>query len=67
VASAGGKISFAHEEVQPGATLLFRKFLKVLTKKIGPQPNLLSLGAFASDFGCSCSQKEQKRGVFRNT
>ncbi|WP_248732225.1 hypothetical protein [Pseudomonas sp. MWU13-2517] len=67
MASAGGKISFAHEEVQPGATLLFRNFSTVFAKKIDPQRNLLFLGAFTSGFGCSCSEKEQKRGVFCKT
>jgi hypothetical protein len=63
VASAGGKISFAHAEVQPGATLLFRKFSTVDRKKIGLRQNPLGIGAFASEIGCSCSEKEQKHGV----
>ncbi|WP_167496724.1 hypothetical protein [Pseudomonas kairouanensis] len=34
-------------------------------KKKHPRPNALQGGAFASEIGCSCSEKEQKRGVFR--
>jgi len=39
------------------------KFLKVGMNKSGPQRNLLYIGAFASEIGCSCSEKEQKQGV----
>ncbi|NVZ20179.1 hypothetical protein [Pseudomonas costantinii] len=67
MASAGGKISFAHEEVQPGATLLFMNFLKLNRKKSGLRRNPLRLGAFTSYIGCSCSEKEQKHGVLRKT
>jgi hypothetical protein len=34
-------------------------------KKIGRRRNPLRLGAFASEIGCSCSEKEQKRSVLR--
>jgi hypothetical protein len=33
-------------------------------KKIGLRQNPLRLGAFASEIGCSCSEKEQKPGIF---
>jgi hypothetical protein len=64
VASAGGKISFAQQEVQPGATLLFRKFSTLHRKKSGLQANRLRFGAFASEIGSSCSEKEQKTRLF---
>jgi hypothetical protein len=50
--------------VQP---ILFRKFSTVFGKKSGPQPNPLCLGAFASEIGCRCSEKEQKTGFLLNT
>ncbi|MFK3824486.1 hypothetical protein ACI2KL_20075 [Pseudomonas yamanorum] len=67
MASAGGKISFAPREVQPGATLFIHEIFDVDREKISAQPNRLCLGAFTSDFGCACSEKEQKHGVFRKT
>jgi hypothetical protein len=42
------------------------KFSGVGMKKTDPQRNPLHAGAFTSEIGCSCSEKEQKRGVFRN-
>ncbi|MFN3354567.1 MAG: hypothetical protein ACK418_00905 [Pseudomonas sp.] len=35
-------------------------------KKLSLQRIALSLGAFASEIRCSCSEKEQKSGVWRN-
>jgi hypothetical protein len=67
VASAGGKISFAPREVQPGATLFIHDFFDADREKLSPQPNRLRLGAIGSDFGCACSEKEQKQGVLRKT
>ncbi|NVZ52071.1 hypothetical protein HX792_17125 [Pseudomonas sp. B6002] len=46
---------------------LFMNFLIVIGKKIHGRRIPLPLGAFASEIGCSCSEKEQKRGVFRKT
>ncbi|MFT0476923.1 hypothetical protein ACMSI6_23870 [Pseudomonas antarctica] len=46
---------------------LFRKFSIVIGKKFGPRPNPLQRGAFASDIGCSCSEKEQKTTVLVKT
>jgi len=43
---------------------LFRKFLIVIGKKSGLQQNPLSLGAFASEVGRSCSEKKQKTFVW---
>jgi len=43
------------------------KFSEECMKKTKPQQNLLYGGAFAYEFGCSCSEKEQKRGVFCNS
>ncbi|WP_177326586.1 hypothetical protein [Pseudomonas sp. CHM02] len=45
--------------------IFFMNFSIVIGKKSGPRPNPRCLGAFASEIGCSCSEKEQKRGVFR--
>jgi hypothetical protein len=50
--------------VQP---FLFRNFLKVIEKKSHPQPKPLRRGAFSSEIGCSCSEKEQKTGVLLKT
>ncbi|MBT1262897.1 MULTISPECIES: hypothetical protein [Pseudomonas] len=47
--------------------IFFRNFSIVIGKKTGLRRNPLRLGAFASEIGCSCSEKEQKRGVFRKT
>ncbi|WP_198581313.1 hypothetical protein [Pseudomonas simiae] len=46
---------------------LFRKFSIVIGKKTHRQRIPLRLGAFASEIGCSCSEKEQKQGVFYKT
>ncbi|MFL1548131.1 hypothetical protein ACI77J_05165 [Pseudomonas sp. O64] len=46
---------------------LFRKFSIVIGKKFGLRPNPLHSGAFASDIGCSCSEKEQKTAVLVKT
>src|SRR5471032_483692 len=67
VASAGGKISFASREVQPGATLFIHEIFDADREKLSPQPNRLRTGAFASDLGCACSEKEQKRSVLPKT
>jgi hypothetical protein len=50
--------------VQP---FLFRKFSIVIGKKRHCRRIPLCLGAFASEIGCSCSEKEQKQGVFHKT
>jgi hypothetical protein len=49
--------------VQP---FLFRKFSMLHRKKTGLRRNRLGIGAFASEIGCSCSEKEQKHAVFSN-
>ncbi|WLI07214.1 hypothetical protein PSH66_02445 [Pseudomonas sp. FP597] len=67
MALAGGKISFAHEEVQPGATFFMHEIFDVHPKKISRQRNTLCAGAFASEIGCSCSEKEQKHSVWSNS
>ncbi|MGL4271872.1 MAG: hypothetical protein ACRCTO_06225, partial [Pseudomonas paracarnis] len=59
--------SFAHPEVQPGATLLLVKCSTLDRKKINRRPNPLRAGAFASEIGCSCSEKEQKKRVCPKT
>ncbi|WEL70454.1 hypothetical protein P0D94_31420 [Pseudomonas sp. CBSPCGW29] len=51
--------------MQPGATLFIHEIFDADREKLSAQPNRLCLGAFASDFGCACSEKEQKNGVFR--
>jgi hypothetical protein len=43
---------------------LCMKFSRFNRKKSRHRSVLLLVGAFASEFGCSCSEKEQKRGVF---
>ncbi|WP_431701585.1 hypothetical protein [Pseudomonas sp. BR20] len=45
--------------------ILFMNFSTVDRKKNGPGRNPLRPGAFASEIGCSCSEKEQKTGVLR--
>jgi hypothetical protein len=50
--------------VQP---IFFMIFSIVIGKKSGPRRNSLCVGAFASEIGCSCSEKEQKRTDCRNT
>jgi hypothetical protein len=50
--------------VQPFLCMNFSPFHR---KKIDTRPNPLHFGAFASEIGCSCSEKEQKRGVFCKT
>jgi hypothetical protein len=47
--------------VQP---ILCMNFSTLDRKKIGLRQNPLRPGAFASEIGCSCSEKEQKPGVF---
>nr|WP_314524733.1 hypothetical protein [uncultured Pseudomonas sp.] len=39
----------------------------VIGKKTHRRRIALRLGAFASEIGCSCSEKEQKQAVFRKT
>ncbi|WP_448653263.1 hypothetical protein ACSHWC_08490 [Pseudomonas fluorescens] len=46
---------------------LFRIFSIVIGKKSGLRQNLLVLGAFTSEVGCFCSEKEQKQGVWVKT
>jgi hypothetical protein len=46
---------------------LFRNFSIVIGKNSGPRRNPLRLGAFASEIGCSCSEKEQKTGISAKT
>jgi hypothetical protein len=41
------------------------KFSMVRRKYLSPQRNVLRAGAFASEIGCFCSEREQKQGVFR--
>ena len=67
MALAGGKISFAHAEVQPGATLFVQEIFDRDREKIRRRQIPLVLGAFASEIGCSCSEKEQKQTGFRKT
>jgi hypothetical protein len=43
VASAGGKISFALEEVQPGATLFMHEIFEVQSEKIRPSTESASI------------------------
>jgi len=67
VASAGGKISFALEEVQPGATLFLPEKNAAHQEKNSSRPIRLRVSAFVSEFCCFCSEKEQKQAVFRKT
>jgi hypothetical protein len=39
------------------------KFSMDAVKKLSVQRIALSLGAFASEIRCSCSEKEQKQGI----
>ncbi|WP_156790788.1 hypothetical protein [Pseudomonas azotoformans] len=45
--------------------IFFMIFSIVIGKKFGLRRKPLRLGAFASEIGCSCSEKEQKPGVLR--
>ncbi|MDB1108691.1 hypothetical protein [Pseudomonas extremaustralis] len=43
------------------------KFSPLRRKNSCARPNPLRFGAFASEIGCSCSEKEQEWGVFSKT
>ncbi|MFO2463200.1 hypothetical protein OOJ96_06565 [Pseudomonas sp. 15FMM2] len=67
MASAGGKISFASEEVQPGATHFLLEMRAVRQENYFARQKRLPIGAFTSEFGGFCSEKEQKQAVCRKT
>ncbi|WP_145980335.1 hypothetical protein [Pseudomonas lurida] len=47
--------------------IFFMIFSIMIGKKTEHRRNPLRLGAFASEIGLSCSEKEQKHGVLRKT